>query len=320
MRVKKYYKMPRRDRRGVFLLPLLFFFLFPYIVSNFSAMEKQNLVKEVVPGEIWVIQKKIWGEQKIPLEKYLEGMMAATIPAEYHIEALKAQGIILRTFCMSQVEKRDGSKVIRDDKIKELYYSPAECQRLWQEEWEEKEKKMRQALKETKGIIVVSEERLPSLPFVRISNGYTRDIAEYVLSKDEYSYMKTVACPEDEQSEEYLQYMELSVQEFQKKFQKLLENKNTSEKITLYRDSAGYVKEVVIGEEKIDGEIFKKALGLVSTCFYIEKIDDVVQIRTKGIGHGFGFSQYSADKMAKTGCDYSSLLNYFFQNISLEKF
>ena len=319
MRMRKYYKKTRRDRRGILLLALLFFFLFPYIVSNFSDMEKQKLEKKDVPGEIFVLQKKIWGEVKIPLEEYLEGMVAATIPAEYHTETLKAQSIILRSFCMSKVEKRDGSKVILDDDIKEMYFSRPECQKLWGEEWEAKQLKIRQAVKETKGVIAISEETILSLPFSRISNGFTRDISEYVVHKEDYAFMKTVSCPEDEQAEEYLQYKEYSVREFQKRLQKISEEKKAPGKMILYRDSAGYVKEVILGDDRIDGEKVRNVLGLVSSCFYVEKIDNVIQIRTKGIGHGFGFSQYSADKMAQSGCDYTYLLNYFFQNISLEK-
>lgn len=318
--IRHSYKKQRRDRRGILLLALLFFFFFPYIVSNFSNTEKQSLERKVVPGEIWVSQKKIFGEVKIPLEEYLEGMLAATIPVEYHIEALKAQGIILRTFCMSKVEKKDGSKVVWDDEIKELYLTPEECGMLWGEEKEKNRNKIKQALSETKGMIVVSEGTIPQLPFSRISNGSTRDISEYVVNEEKFSYMKAVACPEDVMAENYIQYVEISIEEFQKKLQKQIENKKASlGRMVLYRDKQEYVRDVEIGEETIDGESFKKALELTSSCFYIEKIDNIIQIKTKGMGHGFGFSQYSADKMAEKGESYEALLYYFFDNISLEK-
>ena len=90
-------------------------------------------------------------------------------------------------------------------------------------------------------------------------------------------------------------------------------------KITLYRDGNSYVKEVQIGEKVMEGEKFRETLGLVSSCFSLDKINDVIEIQTKGIGHGFGFSQYEANEQAKNGNDYIFLLNYFFQDITMEK-
>lgn len=302
------------------MLALLFFFLFPYIISNFSGVEKQKLETKEAAGEIWVLQRKFWGAVRIPLEEYLEGMLAATIPVEYHMETLKAQAVILRTFCVHHMEKQGGNKVIWDDNIKELYFSGQAYEKLWTEDIEEKRKKVEQAVKETKGMILVCNGEIPELPFVRISNGQTRDISEYVVHMEKFDYMKNVSCPEDIMAEKYIQYMEMTVEEFQKKIKKLLKQKNVSpDKMILYRDSAEYVKEVEVGGNIIDGETFKNALGLVSSCFYVEKIDHLIQIQTKGMGHGFGFSQYSANQMAENGKTYQYLLDYFFENIILEK-
>lgn len=313
-------KILRRDRRGFSLLALLFFFLFPYIVSNFSGIEKQKLETETVVGEIRVLQRKFWGATGMPLEEYLEGMLAATIPIEYHLETLKAQAIILRTACMKNMEKQGGKKVIWDDEIKELYLTPKECEKLWKSGIEEKRNKIKQALIETKGIIAVWKEDIPELPFTRVTNGQTRDITEYVIHTENYDYMKKVSCPEDSWAENSVQYVEITAKEFQKKIGKLLKKKEVSfDKIVLYRDQAGYVKEVEIGGALLEGEVVRQALGLRSSCFYLEKMDNGIQIQTKGVGHGFGFSQYSAEKMAQEGRDYLYLLNYFFQNITLER-
>ena len=108
-------KEKRRERTGIILPALLFFILFPYIISGFSNVNKQTFSKEESPGQIWVLEKKLWGTQRIPLEEYLVGMLAATIPAEYETDTLKAQAIILRSFCMNQMEKENGRKVIYDD-------------------------------------------------------------------------------------------------------------------------------------------------------------------------------------------------------------
>ena len=79
-------KGKRGERKGILLALFLFFILFPYIISSFSEEEKKTFNLENTPGQIYVIEKRIWGGENIPLEEYLVGMMAATIPAEYEME------------------------------------------------------------------------------------------------------------------------------------------------------------------------------------------------------------------------------------------
>lgn len=310
----------RRDTKAILFVTLLFFILFPYIISSFSNVEKQTLKIEDTPGQIWVSEEKIWGSRKIPLEEYLIGMVAATIPMEYHMETIKAQAVILRSFCMSNIEKENGKKIIRDNYIKEYFFSNQKCRQLWKEKTEENTEKIKQAILETKGVVIVSEGEILKLPFCRISNGDTRDIKEYVDNENNYKYLKSVQCEEDKMAPEYIQYKEMTKKEFEKVIRKHLgyEKKSLS-KITLYRDNKDYVKEVKIGDEVIEGEEFRQAFGLISSDYFLETINDRIQIKTKGIGHGYGFSQYTANELAKKEMDYISLLNYFFTNITAEK-
>ena len=313
-------KEKRRERTGIILPALLFFILFPYIISGFSNVNKQTFSKEESPGQIWVLEKKLWGTQRIPLEEYLVGMLAATIPAEYEPDTLKAQAIILRSFCMNQMEKENGRKVIYDDLLKEYYLQPTQYQEVWKDNEDLYLKKMKTAIEETKGVIMVCNGDIVEPPFCRMSNGKTRDITEYVIHKSAYSYMKTVTCEEDKMAGEYIQYIEIPKKEFKVKLQQILPEKNAKlQKMILFRDTNDYVKEIQIGEERIDGEIFREKFGLISSDYSLDKINDVIEIKSKGMGHGFGFSQYQANQLALTGKDYVELLNHFFSNIALEK-
>ena len=313
-------KEKRGDRTGLLLLALLFFLLFPYIISGFSNVEKQTLEWEEVPGQIWVVEKKIWGSRKIPLEEYLVGMVAATIPGEYEPETMKAQAIILRSFCMNHMKKEEGKKVIYDEELKEYYFSKEEREEVWGEKVVVYLEKIQKAVRDTKGIILVCDGDIVSPPFCRMSNGSTRDITEYVVQKENYEYMKTVVCNKDGLAEDFIQYIEIPQKEFEAIIGKLVKSTSKKlDKITIYRDSNDYVKEVEIGELSLDGEEFRQAFGLASSCFSLNKINDVIEIQTKGMGHGFGFSQYEANQLAVNSRDYIYLLNYFFQNITLEK-
>ena len=309
-----------RETKGVLFVALLFFILFPYIISGFSKVEKQTITWEEEPGQIWVLEEKIWGYRRIALEEYLVGMLAATIPTEYDMETLKAQAIILRSFCMTHMEKEEGKKVIYNKWLKEYYFSKQDYQNLWGEKTDENIKKIQKALAETKGIVLVWNGDIIKPPFCRMSNGNTRDIAEYVVHKEKYDYLKAVACQEDEMAEEFVQYMEITQKEFEEIIKTCfdLKEKNLN-KIVLYKDALNYVKEVEIGEKIIDGEEFRKALGLISSSYSLERVNENIEIKTKGMGHGYGFSQYAANRLALSGQDYRYLLNYFFSNITLEK-
>ena len=319
IRIQKRKEKRREGKGGILLSALLFFFLFPYVISGFSDVEKQILAKEEVPGQIWVLEKKLWGSKKVPLEEYLVGMVAATIPVEYAEETLKAQAIILRSYCMNHMKKEDGEKVIYDEALQDYYFSLKDCEKVWGEKSKDNLEKIEKVVNATKGLVLVCNGDIIEPPFCRMSNGKTRDITEYVIRKEKYNYMKSVVCTNDGLGKDFVQYTKMNSKEFEKILKKLVgKSYQEIKKITLYRDVNGYVKEVQIGETMVEGEQLKVALGLISSCFSLDKINDVIEIRTKGIGHGFGFSQYEANQFAVSGSDYMFLLNYFFQDIMLE--
>ncbi|MBR5598004.1 MAG: SpoIID/LytB domain-containing protein [Lachnospiraceae bacterium] len=318
-RVKRKQKK-REGRGGLVLTVLLFFFLFPFLMSGFSKREQETFDIDHTPGQVWVMQTKFWGKLQIPLEEYLVGMMASSIPAEYEPETLKAQAILLRSFCMSQMKKEDGKKIIEDNIVKEYYLEEKQRKNLWQEKFVDYENKIQQAILETKGMILVYEGEIINPPFFRMSNGNTRDIDEYMGVAGNLSFLKSISCEEDKMATEYIQYVEMTQKELEKILKKsFLKSNEKIEKIVLCKDNNGYVKEVEINGKKIEGELFRKAFGLSSSCFIFEKVNHMIEIQTKGIGHGFGFSQYEANQLAKNGLGYEDLILHFYENISLEK-
>ena len=58
-------------------------------------------------------------------------------------------------------------------------------------------------------------------------------------------------------------------------------------------------------------------LGLRSTDFTIEKLDNGINFITKGYGHGVGMSQYGANGMANNGSNYKDILFHYYTGVSL---
>ena len=80
----------------------------------------------------------------------------------------------------------------------------------------------------------------------------------------------------------------------------------------MQKDEAGYVLKIKVGDKEYSGEEFRAAFGLKSACFTVTETGENVRIVTKGVGHGFGMSQYAAERMTEDGADYRTILNTFF--------
>ena len=84
-------------------------------------------------------------------------------------------------------------------------------------------------------------------------------------------------------------------------------------------DTAGYVTSVQVGDESMSGEEFREKYKLASGSFVLQKYDGKLRVTTRGVGHGLGLSQYSANKMAKDGKTYDEILEYFFEGTELKE-
>ena len=84
-------------------------------------------------------------------------------------------------------------------------------------------------------------------------------------------------------------------------------------------DSAGYVLSVKVGEEKVNAENFRETYGLASGCFELQAFEKNTRVITKGVGHGLGLSQYTANEMAKEGKKYQEILQFFFEGTEIKE-
>lgn len=270
----------------------------------------------------------IW---RIPLDEFLVGALAANMPGEYREETLKAQAVILRSICMR--EMAEGKTLQKTDSRLECL-EEEERRTLWGEDFEENEERFAEAVSATRGIVLTFEGEVVKPPYFRLSAGKTRsmseifgmnsegDLAEAEENSEDMArlWCRSVECPHDLEAEEFLQETRLERDEFMKKMaDEGMVLPDSGAKIVLTRDSAGYVLFVRCQEERMEGEKFRRLFGLPSSCFYLKEEEGEIVLQTKGIGHGLGFDQYSADLLAAEGKDYVEILDTFFQGLSLEK-
>lgn len=254
---------------------------------------------------------------KIDVETYLIGILAQEIPISSEKEALKAQSVIARTNILYYLEH---------DIDLPKYKTPDDLNKLWGEElfWKNYQK-LQEIILETKGEVIYYNDQLIDAPFHAVSAGKTRTSND-LFSNEDYPYFKQTNCKNDHLSTDYLKITTYSKKEFIQFCQDAypdvsLNQDSLMEQIDLSnKDSAGYIKIVKLGKKEIDGEDFRKSFNLNSACFSIEECENSVRIVTKGLGHGAGLSQYTANSLAQKGKTYTDILNYFFDGITISQY
>ena len=73
-----------------------------------------------------------------------------------------------------------------------------------------------------------------------------------------------------------------------------------------------------MGNQEFQGEELRDALGLTSSCFTVQDLGEKIRFLCKGIGHGMGMSQYTADQMGKEGKNYKEIITYFFPDLEIQ--
>lgn len=270
--------------------------LLPYIVTVF--LNGSSIATSANVDHIYIKVKSGDNEIEMPMEEYCIGKLAKEIPVTYEKEALEAQAILVRTSVFKKI-KEAGSSVV----LEEEFWTTEEMKNSWgASKYKRNYEKLEDAWHSTEGKVLMYEDNLAHTPFCRLTNGSTRDGKE-VLGSEEYPYLKIKDCPLDIESKEQIQTVVLDDMD--------VEITGT--------DTAGYVTTVRVGQDTINGEEFRGTYHLVSSCFTIQKYDGKVRITTRGVGHGLGMSQYTANEMAKTGSSAEEILAYFFEGTEIKE-
>lgn len=250
------------------------------------------------------------GEQRVPLETYLIGVIAAEMPASFHLEALKAQAIAARTYALKKTEF--GELPIQATTAHQVYETKEEREEKWQAVSSQYESKIEQAVRETAGLVAMYDAELITAMFHASSFEMTESAKNY--SGNSLTYLQSVATTEMSDDERSYTVNELN----QKLATSFSLQQYARAKLTL--NDSGRVATVTIGQQQWSGRTFRELLALKSTAFTINIIEGKVHIRTKGYGHGVGMSQYGANEMASRGERAEDILRHYYQGIEITSY
>lgn len=266
-------------------------------------------------------------EQKVyrlDLEDYLEGVLAAEMPARFELEALKAQAVAARTLAIGRM-KRFGGRGTRyhqiadfsdDPNESQAWLSPKQLKSKWSYwEYGSFQRKIRRAVAETRGIVMVYNGK-PIDAVFHSTCGVGTESAVNVWKHD-IPYLQRVSCGVDSHSPRYQQQLFFGWNDVAKRLQ-LSANGIRDLKISEMTRS-GRVIRLTCGSRQIDGREFRKAFQLNSNAFQIEKTSSGLRVKVTGYGHGVGMCQYGADGLAKRGWKFQQILSHYYQGIGFSK-
>lgn len=281
---------------------------------------------------------------QVPWEEYFIGIMGKEVPADAEIELLKAQAVLLRTRLYQELDVQeddaDQTQPSEDSGSSQPAAASVQERKVLEEDYltrhelEEKAgtsetasyyENLIRAMRETEDQVLFYQDTYALAPFHQSSNGQTRS-AQEALGVDNCPYLAVRECPLDKEADYEMQIATFEYKDVQSKCQSFLvavaeedaeKTHQFSDFEIISHDSAGYVLQMRIGETVCTGDQFRDALSLPSSAFSIKDSEGKLCITTMGKGHGFGLSQWTAQKMAKAGNSYEEILQFFFEGTTL---
>lgn len=201
------------------LIPAVIVKTFNFVSSSNSA-EGKNL-KEMIPMTenhknsvtvnkkdieyIKVYNTKTKKTEELLLDEYIKGVVAAEMPAKFHIEALKAQAVAARTYAISRKIKFDDGHP--DHKTAPIctgvhcqaYLSFEELEKVHGDKWIENYwGKIEEAVESTKGLLIYYNGEIIEPLYHSTSGGMTEDSVNVFAS--DRPYLKSVKSPNEEEA------------------------------------------------------------------------------------------------------------------------
>ena len=240
---------------------------------------------------------------KLTMKELLLSLLFANISITLRKETLKSicvlyRGEIIRNLLDNKLEL---------DKMSLSYHNYNYFKLTYPETYKSYYTLFSDVINETEGEYLIYDNK-PIKCFTHlVSNGYTEEDKNYPYTIKKES-LWDLAYPY------YLQRKSYSIEEFKKRLN--LTNDNYHLKITSLTNS-NRIKELNLGERKIDARSLAVYLDLPSTDITIIIKKDYLTFITRGIGSGLGLSIIGADNLSELGYNYKQILNYYFKDVSL---
>lgn len=276
-------------------------------------------------GTITLLHKKTGEIEQVNIDDYLCNVVSAEMPANFEMEALKAQAIVARTYTVYKIlnKKHENADICDDSTCCQAWVSKEDRFARWEESKRESNwQKINDCVNNTKGKIITYNNQ-PINAFFHSNSGGVTEIPVNVWGGTGYPYLQSVQTSGEDAYTQYLSEVVLTQDELINKLKvkygdiTIDFSNNDDIKILDYTESTR-VKTVKFGNHELSGVETRSLLGLKSTNFEITKEEGKIKFSVKGYGHGVGMSQTGADSMAKQGSTADEIIKHFYAGVEIK--
>ena len=264
----------------LFLASLLFPYTMTILCFDTGLMSYQ-------PEDLYCVVLE--NEETVSAEQYLVGILAQEIDPSMEQETLKAQAILARTWLYRAI----GTKTsVSESELAIHAMTLSQMKSVWGEDEYLYYEKLHAALVETAGQCLYYGNELAAPLFHKISAGMTR-----FDQTGSCPYLVGVDCVYDAESPGYQTVKQFTREEFAGQLNKIDETRQLAAQVNaadvaLTLDAQGYLMNLQVSGISFSAEEAALALGIPSLWFRLEDYADTIRVIAKGIGHGYGMSQY----------------------------
>ncbi len=277
------------------------------------------------PDTVSVYLTESGGIVTVSAEEYIEGCIAAQIPIDYELEALKAQAAAAATYAMRLMlnlsgsgKLPDGADISDDPQLCQPYYTPEKRKEEYGADYELFREKIQLAAQYGRSHILTQDGEPIYAVYHSVSAGRTCP-SEYVWGVS-LDYLKAAdslhdrefvncECVNEMRSEE----ARLALIRYDPDIEIPADPAKWFSGLRTNED--GYVISVSIGKNTFSGGDIWRIFGLRSTAFTVSYTDGIFTFTTHGHGHGAGLSQYGANAMAKAGKSAEQILAHYYSGV-----
>ena len=302
------------------------------IPQNQTAPRQEGRNSSREPGTVALYVNASKKIERIPLEEYIKGVIAAEMPASFEMEALKAQAVAARTYVYKRLLGMGGSGCSLHPGA-DVCDDPTHCQ-AWINKTQMLKKwgifsyyhyysKINQAVMGTKGLVIFYNNEPIDPVFFSTSNGKTENSED--VWENYVPYLRSVISPGEESSQKFISTKQIPVDEvvrlISQKWPDITVNTLNPESQwkVLERSAGGRIKTMQIGQKVIKGSEFRMLFGLNSADISWERVGKNIKFTCKGYGHGVGMSQYGANAMAKKGSSFEEILKHYYTGVEIRQ-
>ena len=287
---------------------------------NINAAETQT-VKQENTYTVRLLDKNTGKVSVMPLEEYIVGVVAAEMPYTFNSEALKAQAVAARSYCLYKIvngSDHDGADVCTSYSHCASYVTEDELTAKYGAKTAQKIiTKITKAVSDTAGQIITYKNKPALALFHSSSRGYTES-AKNVWGGN-MPYLVSVSTPEPDSVSTVTVTDEMMTEAFGTGGTVMVSTAATAKNLTSVKNDSGRQGTVSYSGKELKAKSLRTLFGLKSCDFEYERTEGGWIFTVHGYGHGVGMSQYGANEMANSGYKYDAILTHYYTGVKLAR-